>query len=142
MPDGIGIVWAGKVFGKSFNGRIHGVDLLDEICRKVSEKPITVGFLGGRENVAQDVAERLAKKYPGLKVAFALMEWQADRTLRSRSQFENFSDGKHPSVPMNISGLGARSADSNEKFSHENAPRAKYFNICFYSAVFKSTSRN
>ncbi|PIR79780.1 MAG: tRNA guanosine(34) transglycosylase Tgt [Candidatus Levybacteria bacterium CG10_big_fil_rev_8_21_14_0_10_35_13] len=45
-----------------------------------------------------------------------------DDALRSHSQFEKFSDSKHPSVRKGE--LGARSADSNENFSHENAPRA------------------
>ncbi len=46
-----------------------------------------------------------------------------DKPLRSHSQFEKFSDGKHPSVRKGE--LGARSADSNENLSHEKAPRGQ-----------------
>lgn len=43
--------------------------------------------------------------------------------LRSHSSFDKFSDDKHPSVRKGE--LGARSADSNENFSHENALRGQ-----------------
>ncbi len=75
LADGVGVVWAAKLFGKSFKGRVHGVDLVESLCREVSKQPITVGFLGGYGNVAQRAAECLVKKYPGLKVAFAIEEW-------------------------------------------------------------------
>src|SRR3990167_4833209 len=75
LVDGIGLVWAGKMFGKSFKGRVHGSDLVDKLSGAVAKKPITVGFLGGYGNVAQRTAERLAQKYPGLKVALAVSEW-------------------------------------------------------------------
>ena len=75
LADGIGVVWAGKMFGKSFKERVHGSDLLEKLSKEVSEKPITVGFLGGRENVAEMTADRLVKKYPRLKVSFAISEW-------------------------------------------------------------------
>ncbi|MBP9716680.1 MAG: WecB/TagA/CpsF family glycosyltransferase [Candidatus Levybacteria bacterium] len=75
LADGVGVLWAGKMFGKSFKGRSHGVDLVDGLVKGVAEKPITVGFLGGEENVAQSTADCLKKKYPELKVSFALKEW-------------------------------------------------------------------
>ncbi len=78
LADGVGILWAGKMFGKGLKGRSHGVDLVEGLAREVAEKPITVGFLGGAENVAQSTADCLRKKYPELKVAFALKEWPRD----------------------------------------------------------------
>ncbi len=82
LADGVGVLWAGKMFGKSFKERVHGVDLVEGLAKEVAglpagrqEKPITVGFLGGKENVAQEAADCLKKKYPKLKVAFAIEEW-------------------------------------------------------------------
>lgn len=74
VADGIGIIWAGKIFGKKFPERIHGVDLVEKLSEAVSNKPITVGLVGGRENVAQLSAECLKSKYPNLKIAFAMEE--------------------------------------------------------------------
>ncbi len=95
LSDGVGVLWAGKMFGKMFNGRVHGVDLVNGLSKEVSEKPITVGFLGGAENVAQRTADCLKKKYPNLKVAFALEEWTKDsKDLRSDVLFVAFGSPK------------------------------------------------
>lgn len=72
--DGVGVLLAGKMFGKSFKGRIHGVDLTEKLCKAVAKQPITVGFLGGGPRVAEKTAECLRLKYHGLKIAFALPE--------------------------------------------------------------------
>lgn len=72
--DGVGVLFAGKIFGKSFKERIHGADLTEELCREVAKQPITVGFLGGEGNVALKTAECLRRRFPDLKVAFALQE--------------------------------------------------------------------
>ena len=75
LADGIGILIAGKILGKELKERFTGVELLESLCLVVAKKPITVGFLGGREGVAEKTAECLQKKHPGLKVAFAQEEW-------------------------------------------------------------------
>ena len=71
LPDGIGVIIAGKILGITFKERITGVELLESLCLAVAKKPITVGFLGGGEGIAEKTAECLVEKYPGLKVAFA-----------------------------------------------------------------------
>lgn len=93
LCDGIGVFWAGKLLGKSIKQRVTGVDLLESLCRAVSQQPITVGFLGGGEKIAERAAECLVKKYPGLTVAFFGEEWgeegfvSASRLeLRSKNQ--------------------------------------------------------
>lgn len=75
LPDGIGIVLASKLLRKGIKERITGVDLVEKLCMRVAEKPITVGFLGGRPGVADKTAECLRKKYPKLKVNFIGEEW-------------------------------------------------------------------
>ncbi|MCL4366523.1 WecB/TagA/CpsF family glycosyltransferase, partial [Patescibacteria group bacterium] len=51
--------------------RVSGTDLVEAICKLSAEKGFITGFLGGGEGVAEKCAERLQKKYPGLKVVFA-----------------------------------------------------------------------
>lgn len=70
LVDGIGIVIAGKILNTPFKNRITGIDLMENVCKHIAEKPITVGFLGGGPGVAEKVADCLSQKYPGLKVAF------------------------------------------------------------------------
>ncbi|MCL5409516.1 MAG: WecB/TagA/CpsF family glycosyltransferase [Patescibacteria group bacterium] len=57
---------------------VTGVDLVESLASKMAqlnkEKKdlgLTIGLLGGKNNVAKKAADCLAKKYPGLKIAFA-----------------------------------------------------------------------
>lgn len=78
LPDGIGVILASNILGLGLKGRITGADIIEDLCKRVYEKPITVGFLGGRPGVAVRVAECLVRKYPSLKVSFASDEWHRD----------------------------------------------------------------
>ena len=78
LPDGIGVMIAGKVMGKPLKERIHGVDLVKSLCKEISRQPITVGFLGAGPSVAEKTAECLKKEYPGLKVGLTSQEWSKD----------------------------------------------------------------
>jgi N-acetylglucosaminyldiphosphoundecaprenol N-acetyl-beta-D-mannosaminyltransferase len=90
LADGVGVVIASKFLGKPLKSRFAGVDLVESLCREVHEKPITVGFLGGRGGVAEGTAECLRKKYSGLKVAFVGEEW-------SLGSDHSFDDASKPS---------------------------------------------
>lgn len=76
--DGVGVLLAGKILGKSLKSRFAGVELLESLCKGAVGKPITVGFLGGRAGVAEKTAECLGLRYPSLKIAFAGSEWPED----------------------------------------------------------------
>lgn len=130
VNDSIGIIWAGKMFGRSFRGRVHGSDLVGTLCERLSKQPITVGFLGGKQNVAQEVAERLSKKYPGLRVAFATEE------VGEVSGVSKVSRGKRDSSPSDTSDtfgtfdtlrcdilFVALGSPKQEKWIYENLPK-------------------
>lgn len=96
LPDGVGVTTALKFLGVSLNGRITGVDLVEKICKAVSEynsslskdlkKPLSVGFFGGRANVAKVTAECLQKKYSGLDISYADSKWDQVK-IRQASLF-------------------------------------------------------
>jgi len=77
LPDGIGVMMAARLIGKSLEERIHGVDLMESLCKEVSNRPITVGFLGAGPNVAERAVECLKKRYPRLMVGMVASEWSA-----------------------------------------------------------------
>jgi N-acetylglucosaminyldiphosphoundecaprenol N-acetyl-beta-D-mannosaminyltransferase len=54
---------------------------MQKLCQQVAEKPITVGFLGGRGGVAKKTAECLLGKYPKLQVKFIGEEWKQDQPI-------------------------------------------------------------
>lgn len=69
VPDGMPLVWAGKMNGyKSDIGRVCGADLLDAVCERSLKTGQTHYFYGGKPSVAHNMAQRLRKKYPGLQV--------------------------------------------------------------------------
>lgn len=75
LTDGIGVILAAKILGKSLKERFTGIELLESLCKIVVRKPITVGFLGGGLGVAEKTAECLRLEYPHLKIVFAAAEW-------------------------------------------------------------------
>ena len=68
-PDGMPLVWWTRACGWSHVGRVYGPDLLLACC----ERSITTGyrhfFYGGAEGVADLLARRLSRRFPGLIVA-------------------------------------------------------------------------
>lgn len=65
-PDGVGLRLSGDIVCNT-----PGIDLMEAIIKYVSEKGLTIGLLGGRDKVAEEVAKRLSRKYPNLKISFA-----------------------------------------------------------------------
>jgi N-acetylglucosaminyldiphosphoundecaprenol N-acetyl-beta-D-mannosaminyltransferase len=79
LPDGIGVIIASRLLLTPLKERIHGVDLMDSLCKKVSKQPITVGFIGAGPHVADLAAECLRNKYPGLIINFTETEWNFEK---------------------------------------------------------------
>lgn len=91
IPDGSRLGWAAKMQSeKNFFKRllifpffifpikllmqfdiVTGVDLMEALCKESADKSVTVGFLGGRDAVAEKAANCLQKKHQNLKIAFA-----------------------------------------------------------------------
>lgn len=70
IPDGIGLVWASRIFRTKpiIGQRISGTDLMDDLCRLAAQKGWRVFLLGGQPlGIAQKTLRVLSQKYPGLK---------------------------------------------------------------------------
>ena len=68
-PDGVPMVWAGKLNGFSEMDRVYGPDLLLTVCEWSVKSGCRNFFFGGAEGVAGLLAEKLKAKFPGLMVA-------------------------------------------------------------------------
>lgn len=75
LPDGTGVIWAGKILGKKFKEKITGVDTLESLCKQASMWGFTIGLIGGGPEIAERTAECLLRKYPGLNIVLAAPEW-------------------------------------------------------------------
>jgi N-acetylglucosaminyldiphosphoundecaprenol N-acetyl-beta-D-mannosaminyltransferase len=69
VPDGTGVLWAARRQGTPLRERVAGVDLVERIAERGSERGWRIFFLGAAPGVAERAAKLLAERYPGLKIA-------------------------------------------------------------------------
>ena len=68
VPDGISLLFAARLFGRTLPERVTGVDLFQSLCAGAAEANLKVFFLGGLPGSADLAAARLRQQSPGLKV--------------------------------------------------------------------------
>jgi N-acetylglucosaminyldiphosphoundecaprenol N-acetyl-beta-D-mannosaminyltransferase len=68
-PDGMPMVWTGKLRGFRDMDRVYGPDLMNLVCDYTRTKGYTHFLYGGAEGVAELLKRRLEEKFPGLKIA-------------------------------------------------------------------------
>ncbi|WP_427366138.1 WecB/TagA/CpsF family glycosyltransferase [Candidatus Caldatribacterium saccharofermentans] len=68
LPDGIGVVWASRLLRCGMLQRLPGIEVAEAIMTWGSERGWGVYFLGAREDVVQQAAQVMQRRYPGLKV--------------------------------------------------------------------------
>ncbi len=78
LPDGKGITLFSKLFGIHFKERITGTDFMETLCGKSADWAVTVGLLGAQAGVAEETANCLLSKYPGLNIVFVSSEWREE----------------------------------------------------------------
>ncbi|MBV8630616.1 MAG: WecB/TagA/CpsF family glycosyltransferase [Silvibacterium sp.] len=69
IPDGISVVLASRLLGKPISERVTGGDLMEQLCAECAKEGLSVFFLGGLPGAADKAAQKLERRYPGLKVA-------------------------------------------------------------------------
>ncbi len=67
-PDGMPLVWLGRHAGRRHMDRVYGPDLVLELCRRSPARGHRHYFYGGAPGVADLLAERLGRRFPGLAV--------------------------------------------------------------------------
>ncbi len=66
VADGIGVVYASKIYGTPVKGKVAGVDLGELVLRDAAETGVGVFLLGAKPGVGELAAAKLTEKYPGL----------------------------------------------------------------------------
>jgi N-acetylglucosaminyldiphosphoundecaprenol N-acetyl-beta-D-mannosaminyltransferase len=67
-PDGMPMVWMGRLQGIKDMDRVYGPDLMLRVCEMSARRGFSHFFYGGAEGVAEELSQRLHQKFPGLKV--------------------------------------------------------------------------
>src|ERR1700730_13262482 len=68
-PDGMPIVWMGRLQGHPEIRRVYGPDLVLNLCDHARPFGFSHFFYGGKPGVAEELAANLAKRFPGIKIA-------------------------------------------------------------------------
>ncbi len=69
VPDGVGILWAGRWYGVRLRERVAGSDLVPSLVAQAAHYGWRVFFLGAAPGVAERTAVLLQQRSPGLLVA-------------------------------------------------------------------------
>src|SRR5438477_6873813 len=68
-PDGMPMVWMGKLQGHPSIRRVYGPDLVLNLCKHSRAEGFSHFFYGGVPGVANKLARWLEARFPGLRVA-------------------------------------------------------------------------
>ena len=69
LADGIGVVKGARMLGTPLKGRVPGIEFAGRLMGRMAEEGLSLYLLGAKPGVAELAAEKLAAKYPGLKIA-------------------------------------------------------------------------
>jgi N-acetylglucosaminyldiphosphoundecaprenol N-acetyl-beta-D-mannosaminyltransferase len=69
VADGMPLVWLGRLRGFAMPRRVYGPELLQTFCERTAATGYRHFFCGGAEGVAEELAARLAKRFPGMQIA-------------------------------------------------------------------------
>ena len=67
-PDGMPMVWAGKLAGHREMRRVYGPDLMLDVCKWSETSGAKHFFYGGADGVAELLTQKLKAKFPKLQV--------------------------------------------------------------------------
>ncbi len=68
LADGVGVVHAAKILGRPLRGRVPGVDFAGGLMAGLAKSGKKLFLLGAKPGVAEQAAENLRTKYPGLQI--------------------------------------------------------------------------
>jgi N-acetylglucosaminyldiphosphoundecaprenol N-acetyl-beta-D-mannosaminyltransferase len=67
-PDGMPMVWMGRLQGERSIARVYGPDLVLNLCEHSRSENFSHFFCGGAPGVAEDLALKLRQRFPSLNV--------------------------------------------------------------------------
>jgi len=67
-PDGMPMVWMGRLRGYRDMSRVYGPDLMLDVCDWSRTHPCRHFFFGGAPGVAEALREKLTSRFPGLQI--------------------------------------------------------------------------
>ena len=69
LADGIGVIYGARILGTPLPGRVTGISFAQALMERMADSWEKLFLLGARPGYAQQAAENLARRYPGLQIA-------------------------------------------------------------------------
>ncbi len=69
VPDGMPLVWLGRLGGFPMHRRVYGPELMMTFCQETASKGYRHFFLGGTPGLPERLSQSLRRKIPALQVA-------------------------------------------------------------------------
>lgn len=66
VADGIGVVYAARIYGTPVRAKVPGVELGERVLANAAKSGKGVFFLGAKPGVAELAASKITEKYPGI----------------------------------------------------------------------------
>lgn len=67
-PDGVPLVWLGKLFGYKNIRRVYGPDVMRDVCAYSADKGWTHFLYGGGPGLADTLQKQLEEDHPGIQI--------------------------------------------------------------------------
>lgn len=68
IPDGVGVMQAARILGTPLREHMPGIDAATEIIKRLASRGGSVFLYGARPGVAEEAAERMKQRFPGLVI--------------------------------------------------------------------------
>jgi N-acetylglucosaminyldiphosphoundecaprenol N-acetyl-beta-D-mannosaminyltransferase len=69
VPDGMPLVWLGRLKGKALKRRVYGPELMLTFCKKTASKGYRHFFFGGEPGLPEKLSEVICSECDGLQIA-------------------------------------------------------------------------
>jgi N-acetylglucosaminyldiphosphoundecaprenol N-acetyl-beta-D-mannosaminyltransferase len=117
-PDGMPMVWMGKIHGHSEMRRVYGPDLMLDVCAWSENTGAKHFFFGGADDVADLLAKKLKAKFPKMEIAGTFTPPFRKLNLDEEKQFSETIRAARPDILW----VGL-STPKQEKFMAEFLPK-------------------
>jgi N-acetylglucosaminyldiphosphoundecaprenol N-acetyl-beta-D-mannosaminyltransferase len=68
VPDGMPLVWVGRILGFKQTGRVYGPDLMLKLCERSIKEGGGHFLYGGKPGIVEDLKAILECKFPGIRI--------------------------------------------------------------------------
>ena len=117
-PDGMPMVWTGRLRGHREMSRVYGPDLMLDVCAWSEKHPCRHFFFGGVPGVADKLRDDLTKRFPNLQVVGCYTPPFRALNAGEQGQLEEMVRAARPDILW----VGL-STPKQEKFMAEFLPR-------------------